>query len=200
VNELTAFVVLGFRHIVDLAALDHILFLLALAAIYRVRDWRDAFWVVSAFTVGHSVTLALAVTGALVLSARLVEFLIPLTIVATCIENLVVRDRERTGRRGGYRPVFAAVFGLVHGAGFAGYLRSLFVDRIALPLFGFNVGIELGQLVVLTLAAVALAALDRLLALPAARWGSSVLRWRVITVSAAVALIAARWAVERSPF
>ena len=199
-NELTTFVVLGFRHIVDLAALDHILFLLALAAIYRVRDWRDALWVVSAFTVGHSVTLALAVTGALVLSARLVEFLIPLTIVATCIENLVVRDRERTGRRGGYRPVFAAVFGLVHGAGFASYLRSLFVDRIALPLFGFNVGIELGQLVVLTLAAVALAALDRLLALPAARWGASVLRWRVITVSAAVALIAARWAVERSPF
>lgn len=199
-NELTAFVALGFRHIVDLAALDHILFLLALAAIYRVRDWRDALWVVSAFTVGHSVTLALAVTGALVLSARLVEFLIPLTIVATCIENLVVRDRGRTGRRGGYRPVFAAVFGLVHGAGFATYLRSLFVDRIALPLFGFNVGIELGQLVVLTLAAVALAALDRLLALPAARWGASVLRWRVITVSAAVALIATRWAVERSPF
>ena len=199
-NELTAFVALGFRHIVDLAALDHILFLLALAAIYRVRDWRDALWVVSAFTVGHSITLALAVTGALVLSARLVEFLIPLTIVATCIENLVVRDRARTGRRGGYRPVFAAVFGLVHGAGFASYLRSLFVDRIALPLFGFNVGIELGQLVVLTLAAVALAVLDRLLVLPAARWGASVLRWRVITVSAAVALIAARWAVERSPF
>jgi HupE / UreJ protein len=199
VNELAAFVALGFRHIVDVEALDHILFLLALAAIYRVRDWRDALWVVSAFTVGHSVTLALAVTGALVLSPRVVEFLIPLTIVATCIENLVVRERRRTGWRGGYRPVFAAVFGLVHGAGFASYLRSLFVERIALPLFGFNVGIELGQLVVLTLAAVALAALDRVLALTARR-GVSVLRWRVVAVSAAVALIAARWAVERSPF
>jgi HupE/UreJ protein len=199
-SELATFVTLGFRHIVDVAALDHILFLLALAAIYRVRDWRDALWVVSAFTVGHSVTLALAVTGALVLSPRLVEFLIPLTIVATCIENLVVRERRRTGWRGGYRPVFAAVFGLVHGAGFASYLRSLFVDRIALPLFGFNVGIELGQVVVLTLAAVALAGLDRLLALSAPRRGTSVLRLRVITVSTAVALIAARWAAERSPF
>jgi HupE/UreJ protein len=199
VNELAAFVTLGFRHIVDLEALDHILFLLALAAIYRVRDWRDALWVVSAFTVGHSVTLALAVTGALVLSTGLVEFLIPLTIVATCIENLVVRERRRLWG-GGYRPVLAAVFGLVHGAGFASYLRSLFVDQIALPLFGFNVGIELGQVVVLALAAVALAALDRVLALPATRRGASVLRLRVITVSAAVALIAARWAVERNPF
>ncbi len=199
-SELGVFVTLGFRHIVDLEALDHILFLVALAAIYRVRDWRDALWVVSAFTVGHSVTLALAVTGALVLSPRLVEFLIPLTIVATCVENLVVREQRRTGWRGGYRPVFAAVFGLVHGAGFASYLRSLFVDRIALPLFGFNVGIELGQVVILVLAAVALAALDRLLALAATRRGASVLRWRVIAVSAAVALIAGRWAVERSPF
>ena len=199
-NELAAFVALGFRHIVDVEALDHILFLLALAAIYRVRDWRDAVWVVSAFTVGHSVTLALAVTGALTVSAGLVEFLIPLTIVATCIENLIVRKR-RTRWGGGYRPVLAAVFGLVHGAGFASYLRSLFVDRIAVPLFGFNLGIELGQLVVLTLAAVALAALDRLLALPAQRAGTaSVLLLRVITVSAAVALIAARWAVERRPF
>jgi len=199
-SELGVFVTLGFRHIVDLEALDHILFLVALAATYRVRDWRDALWVVSAFTVGHSVTLALAVTGALVLSPRLVEFLIPLTIVATCAENLVVREQRRIGWRGGYRPVFAAVFGLVHGAGFASYLRSLFVDRIALPLFGFNVGIELGQVVVLVLGAVALAALDRLLALAATRRGASVLRWRVIAVSAAVALIAARWAVERSPF
>ena len=199
-SELGVFVTLGFRHIVDLEALDHILFLVALAATYRVRDWRDALWVVSAFTVGHSVTLAFAVTGALVLSPRLVEFLIPLTIVAACVENLVVREQRRTGWRGGYRPVFAAVFGLVHGAGFASYLRSLFVDRIALPLFGFNVGIELGQVVVLVLGAVALAALDRLLALAATRRGASVLRWRVIAVSAAVALIAARWAVERSPF
>jgi hypothetical protein len=96
--------------------------------------------------------------------------------------------------------VFAAMFGLVHGAGFASYLRSLFVDRIALPLFGFNAGIELGQVVVLVLAAVALAALDRLLALTGMRRGASVLRWRVIAVSAAVALIAGGWAVERSPF
>ena len=198
-SEFATYVTLGFRHITDVAAMDHILFLFALAAIYRLRDWRDALWVVSAFTVGHSVTLALAATGALVLPTRLIEFLIPVTIVATCVENLAVRDRRRTIWRGHYRPVFAGVFGLVHGAGFANYLRSLFVDRIALPLFAFNAGIELGQLVVLALAAAALAVLDRLLAL-ATRPGVGVLRLRVVAVSAVVALVAARWAAERSPF
>src|SRR6266496_1964074 len=156
-SELWPFVTLGFRHITDLAAMDHILFLLALAVISRPRNWRDALWVVSAFTVGHSVTLALAVTGALVLPTRLIEFLIPVTIVATCVENLFVRNRRGSKWGGHYRPVFAGVFGLVHGAGFANYLRSLFVDQVALPLFGFNVGIEVGQIVVLVLAGGALA-------------------------------------------
>ena len=199
-SELQAFVALGFRHITDSAAMDHILFLLALAAIYRLRDWRDSLWVVSAFTVGHSLTLALAVTGALTLPTRLIEFLIPLTIVATCVENLVVRDRQRALWRGRYRPVFAGVFELVHGAGFANYLRDLFVAPIAVPLFGFNVGIELGQLVVLALAAVALGLLDRgIAALPRAP-AVSHLRLRVVAVSALVALVAARWAVARSPW
>jgi hypothetical protein len=92
------------------------------------------------------------------------------------------------------------VFGLVHGAGFANYLRNLFVDQIALPLFGFNVGIELGQLVVLTVAAAMLAVLDRTFALATARRGQGVLRLRVVAVSAVVACVALRWAVERSPF
>ena len=133
-SELQAFITLGFRHITDFEAMDHILFLLVLAAIYRARDWRNSLWVISAFTVGHSVTLALAVMGAVVVPARLVEFLIPLTIVATCVENLFVRDRAYAWWGGRYRPVFAGVFGLVHGAGFANYLRDLFVAPIAVPL------------------------------------------------------------------
>ena len=82
-SELAAFAQLGFRHIVSIEAMDHILFLLALAAIYRPRDWRDALWVVTSFTVGHSITLALAVTGVVTLPTALIEFLIPVTIVAT---------------------------------------------------------------------------------------------------------------------
>lgn len=192
---------LGFRHITNLQAMDHILFLLALAAIYRPRDWRNALWVVTAFTVGHSITLALAVMGALVLPIRLIEFLIPVTIVATCIENLIVRDRAAAPLRGSYRPVFAAVFGLVHGAGFADYLRNLFVDHIALPLFGFNVGIELGQIVVLILAGAFLLAADwTIRRLGASIAAPSALRLRVVLVSSVVMLIATRWAIERNPW
>jgi HupE / UreJ protein len=196
VSEFATYVTLGFRHITNLEAMDHILFLFALAAIYRLRDWRDSLWVVSAFTIGHSVTLALAVTGALVLPTRLIEFLIPITIVTTCVDNV----RTRALWSGWHRPMFAGVFGLVHGAGFANYLRSMFVDQIALPLFGFNVGIELGQLVVLAIAATVLAVLDRAFVLATARASQGVLRLRVVAVSATVAMVAARWAVERSPF
>ena len=130
----------------------------------------------------------------------MIEFLIPITIVATGVENLVVSDRTRAPWGGRYRPIFAGVFGLVHGAGFANYLKALFVDHIALPLFGFNVGIELGQITVLVAAAVLLAALDRLIsAMPAPSINWPALRVRVVAVSLVVA-VASRWAVQRNPW
>jgi hypothetical protein len=200
-SELLTFAHLGFRHIADFGALDHILFLLALAAIYRGRDWRDTLWVVSAFTVGHSTTLGLAVIGALRLPTPLIEFLIPLTIVATGVENIVVRRRGRALLRGRYRPVFAGVFGLVHGAGFANYLQSLFTGSIVVPLLGFNIGIELGQIVVLALAGIALAGVDRALSVlrgPDATPPPH--RLRALGVSAAVVVIATGMAVARRPW
>jgi HupE / UreJ protein len=199
-TELVTFVQLGFRHITDLDAMDHILFLFALSAIYRPRDWRNALWVVTAFTIGHSITLALAVTGAVRLPTSLIEFLIPITIAATCIENIIVADRQRAPLHGQYRPLFAGVFGLVHGAGFANYLRDLFVDHVALPLFGFNIGIELGQLVVLAFAALALITIDRVIGGLRRAGQLSVLRMRVVGISAIVLVVAARWAVQRNPW
>jgi len=196
-SEFLTFAQLGFRHIVDIEAMDHILFLVALAAIYRFRDARNALWVVTAFTVGHSITLALAVTGRLNLPSALIEFLIPVTIVVTGVENIVVSDRTRAPWGGRYRPLFAGVFGLVHGAGFANYLKALFVERIAVPLFGFNVGIEVGQLVVLVAAAFVLAALDRAIATFRL---SNALRVRVVAVSAIVVAVGSAWAVERTPW
>jgi hypothetical protein len=200
VSELGTFIELGFRHIVNRDALDHILFLVGLAAVYRREDWRDALWVVSAFTVGHSITLALAVTGALVLPTPVIEFLIPVTILATGLGNITVRSRAVGLWHGRYRAGFTAMFGLVHGAGFANYLRSLFVGSIATPLFGFNLGIELGQLVVLAVAAVLLAGLDQLLSGRLREVPLAAYRWRVVGVSAVVVLIAARMAVERRPW
>jgi len=198
VSELVAFASLGVRHILDLNALDHVLFLMALAAIYRLRDWREGLWVVSSFTIGHSVTLALAVSGVLALPMPLIEFLIPVTIVATCLENILVADRARAPWRGRYRPILAGVFGLVHGAGFANYLEAMFIENIAVPLLGFNIGIELGQIAVLALAAVSLAAVDAgIRALRAPHAAPSPLRIRVLMISSVVALVATRWAVER---
>jgi len=211
VSELATYIQLGFRHIVDVEAMDHILFLVALAAIYRPRDVRQALWVVTAFTMGHSVTLGLAVTGIVRFPSALIEFLIPVTIVATGVENLIASARRRAGAGAGagiqsrYRPVFAGVFGLVHGAGFASYLSAMFVTHIALPLFGFNVGIELGQIVILGAAALALALVDRAIAAgiafarePSARWPA--LRVRIVGVSLLVVVVASRWTLERNPW
>jgi hypothetical protein len=200
-NELLSFAQLGVRHILDVEALDHVLFLVALAAIYRFRDLRDVLWVVTAFTVGHSITLALAVTGALEIPSSLVEFLIPVTIVITGVENVLVSDRTRAPWGGRYRPMFAGVFGLVHGAGFAAYLKALFVEHVAIPLLGFNLGIEAGQLVVLAAAGVALALIDASIGasrLATARW--PVVRVRTVAVSLLVVAVAAQWAVERTPW
>lgn len=200
-SEFIAFAELGIRHIADLRGADHILFLMALAAIYRLRDWKDVLWVVTSFTIGHSIALALAVTGTVALPASLIEFLIPVTILATCIENVAVRDRSTAVWKGRYRPLLAGLFGLVHGAGFANYLTSLFVERLALPLAGFNVGLEVGQLAVLAVITLILAALDRLIGLlrRPETW-SSALRVRVLVVSSLVAVVAGHWAYVRRPW
>lgn len=193
-----AFVELGFRHIVSVNAADHILFLVALAAIYTRRDWRAVIKVITAFTIGHSVTLALAATGILTLPDWLIEFLIPLTIVLTALENLAFPESRPTSLRN-LRPLFAGIFGLIHGAGFANYLKNIFVDGIALPLFGFNVGIELGQIVTLAGIAVVLGLIDAILNRLDLKFATP-LRVRVTVVSASVLLVATVWAIQRRPW
>ena len=199
-SELLSFGQLGFHHIVSPDALDHILFLLALAAIYQGRTWRESLWVISAFTVGHSITLALAATGIPLVPQRITEFLIPLTIVATGIENVVVRARVERAPRGRYRPLFAGIFGLVHGSGFASYLQQLFAGSVVVPLLGFNLGIEVGQIVVLALAASSLGVIDRILVgsrIPAN--AASAFRIRVVAVSLIVVAVATHMAAVRFP-
>ena len=200
-SEFLTFAQLGFRHIVDIEAMDHILFLVALAAIYRFRDLKKVLWVITAFTIGHSVTLALAVTGLLALPSNVIEFLIPVTIVATGIENLIVRDRAHAAWGGRYRPVFAGIFGLVHGAGFANYLKALFVDRLAVPLFGFNAGIELGQVVVLAGIAFAFLCVDQaIVRVRSSNASWQPLRVRIVAVSTLVVLVGSAWAAQRAPW
>jgi hypothetical protein len=205
VSDFLAFMQIGVRHIMALDAADHILFLLVLAAIYRGRDWRAAVVAVSAFTIGHALTLVLAATNTIAVPSAWVEFLIPVTIVATGVENLLLHRRIAAGVHSRRRPYVTAMFGLVHGAGFAGYLRSLFMDDILVPLIGFNVGIEIGQLVILSTAVALFWALDRVLTRAVSRGSGNVVphlrafQFRMMSVSAVVALVATGWAWERLP-
>lgn len=198
---LRSFASLGFGHITAPGALDHILFLLVLAAIYRWREWRQALVVVTAFTVGHSLTLAVAVLRPGTLpDPGIVEFLIPLTIVATGLENIVTRGVRDGSVRIGRRALLAAGFGLVHGAGFAGYLTEIFPGSVFTPLLGFNIGLEIGQVVVLIAVFAALALVDLVMRAAARGGAAPVFRWRVASVSLIVAVMGGVWAVERAPW
>ena len=146
-HPISFYLELGFRHISDLAGYDHILFLLVLCAIYQLHQWRALLVLVTAFTVGHSITLALTSFSVISIKSEVVEFLIPMTIIATAIHNLFIRSTsEISGHTRSYW--MALFFGFIHGMGFANYFRALLMDEssILIPLLGFNLGIELGQL------------------------------------------------------
>jgi len=140
---------LGLEHITDIDGYDHILFLIALCAGYRYNDWRRIIILVTAFTLGHSLTLALAVLDIIPVNADVIEFLIGLSIFLTAAKNLVEGEqptRPVMRHMGSY--ALALGFGLIHGMGFSNFLRSLLGDELLMPLFAFNVGLEAGQLII----------------------------------------------------
>ncbi len=144
------YVQLGFEHISDLAGFDHILFLVALCAVYKIEQWRRLLILVTAFTVGHSVTLALSSLGTITIPSEIIEFLIPTTILLTALHNVMSKPSSETASGMGKNYVMALFFGFIHGMGFSNFFRALLMgnDSILMPLLGFNLGIELGQLMV----------------------------------------------------
>ena len=144
------YVQLGFEHISDLAGFDHILFLVALCAVYKIEQWRRLLILVTAFTVGHSVTLALSSLGTITIPSEIIEFLIPTTILLTALHNVMSKPSSETTSGMGKNYVMALFFGFIHGMGFSNFFRALLMGdtSIAMPLLGFNLGIELGQLMV----------------------------------------------------
>lgn len=139
---------LGWEHIISLDALDHQLFVLALIAVYSFSDWKKILVLVTAFTIGHSVTLALSILDIVRVSSDWVEFLIPLTIVITAFGNIVMKNKKQSQNKIAY--YLALFFGLIHGMGFANTARVMISksQSIAVPLLGFNIGLELGQIVI----------------------------------------------------
>ncbi|MFT3910648.1 MAG: HupE/UreJ family protein [Ferruginibacter sp.] len=150
-NDFSFYFSLGWQHIISWDAADHLLFILALASIYLFNNWKQVLILVTAFTIGHSLTLALSVYDIIRVNGKWVEFLIPVTIIATAVFNLFQKDFSPSSLKLNY--FLALFFGLIHGLGFANTIRFMLAKSqgIGLPLFAFNVGLEAGQIVVVFL-------------------------------------------------
>jgi hypothetical protein len=139
---------LGIEHILSWDALDHILFVTALCLRYKFTDWKKVIVLVTAFTIGHSITLVLSVLGHISMAVVWIEFLIPLTIAATAINNLFFRPKEM-GKKIPLIYFFALFFGMIHGLAYANLLLNLEGnENLSSHLLAFNLGIEAAQLVV----------------------------------------------------
>lgn len=147
-SEFHLYYQLGLEHILDKNGYDHIVFIVAICALYQLDEWKKVLVLVTAFTIGHSITLALATVEAISIKPDLIEFLIPVTIFITAISNIITKSNPSTLSYRNY--FFAGFFGLIHGLGFSTYLKSLLGkdEGILSQLFAFNVGLEVGQIIV----------------------------------------------------
>lgn len=196
-SEFFVYLRLGFEHIADLNGYDHLLFIAALCAVYQIHQWRRLLGLVTAFTVGHSVTLALATLQVITINDTLVEILIPVTIFVTSVLNIVTAHpaEERGGaeaRSWRIKYVLALGFGLIHGMGFSNFLRAVLgaEESIALPLFAFNVGLEAGQLVTVLVVLFLALVMVRLVKMRPRDW--------VLVLSGATAGVALTMMIERA--
>lgn len=200
-SEFAVYFRLGFEHIADIRGYDHILFIAALTVAYAPKEWRRLLILVTAFTLGHSITLALATVGAISVNTTLVEVLIPVTILITSVFNvadsqIVGNGGHVTGSARRHQNVLyalAGLFGLIHGLGFSSFLRVVLggEESIVLPLFAFNVGLEIGQiLIVLVLFAIG-ALMTQIVKMSRRDW--------LLVVSGATAGIAVTLILDRIP-
>ena len=149
-SEFSLYYGLGLDHILDVNGYDHILFVVALCALYQSSDWKKVLILITAFTIGHSITLALSTLRYITIDAELIEFLIPLTILFTAVSNLFTKEENIASGKLYRNYFYAGFFGLIHGLGFSNYLRALLGgdSTIVLQLFAFNVGLEVGQIII----------------------------------------------------
>lgn len=183
---------LGWEHIISLDALDHQLFVLVLVVVFSIKDWKKILWLITAFTIGHSITLALSVLNLVQVPGKWVEFLIPLTIFITAADNILMKNRQQNLMKMNY--YLALIFGLIHGMGFANTARMTMANEqdLFLPLLGFNIGLELGQILV-----VAVILVLQWLVLGIFRANRK--DW-VLFISAGVFALALQMTLERLPF
>lgn len=183
---------LGWEHIISLDALDHQLFILALIAVYSFNDWKKILILVTAFTIGHSITLALSILDVFRAPSAWVEFLIPLTIVVTSLDNIIMKNQKQTLMRANY--YLALIFGLIHGMGFANTARVMIAksQNISVPLLGFNIGLELGQIILVFAILIILVIVLNIFKVNKKDW--------ILFVSSGAFALSLKMALERIPF
>ncbi|HAO09556.1 MAG TPA: HupE / UreJ protein [Chryseobacterium sp.] len=183
---------LGWEHIISLDALDHQLFVLALIAVYSFNDLKKVLILVTAFTIGHSITLALSTFDIIRINSDWVEFLIPLTIVLTSLNNILIRNKKQSQNNANY--YLALIFGLIHGMGFANTARVMIAksQSIAVPLLGFNIGLELGQIAIVFGILILLFILLKVFKVNQKDW--------ILFVSSGVFALSLKMTLERIPF
>jgi len=148
-DEFLLYVKMGLNHVLDFAAYDHILFLIVLAVIFEFHQLKKVLWLITLFTIGHSLTLALSAYGVLKVDVKIVEFLIPVTIFITGVVNIFNLGRK-TSNKDNINLIFALFFGLIHGLGFSNYFRMMIgreEDKL-MPLIEFALGIEISQVII----------------------------------------------------
>lgn len=161
------YIQLGIEHILDFEALDHLYFIVSFCLLYSIKDLRKIAALVTAFTVGHSITLALAALDKINVNADVIEMLIPITILISCVVNywtLIKKKGYQTPK--GYLIYFVILFfGLIHGLGFSNFLSAMLFEgeSIVAPLLGFNIGIEVAQLIIVLAVLFLLSVSDKLL-------------------------------------
>jgi hypothetical protein len=143
---------LGIHHIADIYSYDHILFLICLTAVYLLNQWKQILVLITAFTIGHTTSLILATFKIIHVNSSLIEFLIPVTIFITGLWNVINVSNKVEKKTHIAKYVTALFFGLIHGLGFSNYLQQLLSNDkdILTSLFAFNVGIEVGQLIIVS--------------------------------------------------
>ncbi len=161
------YIQLGIEHILDLEALDHLYFIVSFCLLYSIQNLRKIAALVTAFTVGHSITLALAALDKINVNPDVIEMLIPITILISCLLNYWTLLKESVYRAPkGYLIYFVILFfGLIHGLGFSNFLSAMLFEgeSIITPLLGFNIGIEVAQLIIVLVVLLLLSVSDRLL-------------------------------------
>ncbi|CAI8294227.1 MAG: Uncharacterised protein [Flavobacterium sp. SCGC AAA160-P02] len=154
---INTFFLSGWEHIVDINAYDHLLFVMTLCAAFKLKEWKQILIIITAFTIGHSGTLILSAFDIIPTNPKLIDLLIPFTIMLTAIANVINYDKKRKFSDAKIKYLIALVFGLIHGLAFASNFKfMLFSDNILMPLFLFNIGIEAGQLFIVLLFMIAL--------------------------------------------